>query len=74
MSFKLYLACPVDPTFSSPLNTYYILKQSYWVNAWVVSQVVSKSAVFRLRLGLGLDWGLGLGLGLGLALGLGIDR
>ena len=36
-----------------------------------MSQVMSQSAVFRLRLGLVLDLGFGLGLGLALGLDLG---
>ena len=38
------------------------------MSQWVVSQVMSQSAVFPLRLGLGLELGLGLALGLGLGL------
>ena len=38
------------------------------MSQWVVSQVMSQSAVFPLRLGVGLELGLGLALGLGLGL------
>ena len=41
------------------------------MSQWVISQVTSQSAVFRLRLGLGLGLGFGLGLRLASVLELG---